>query len=289
LADEALLIIFSLSGSMSKGHRILVACCAQIARHYLRKSIQYPKREGKRAYSKQVPQQSSAEDPPAQSKPKKRSKITQAPAPIIVSDSDKDSIGLVSCGSYEVLTPPLAYDPHALDFDLMISRLQSFRQQYGQEDIPPDYGALALGPWLAAMKTQARAGKLPDDQTQRLINAGIVLIHGESQIWLECFWELRDFMVRFGHSQVSELDNPSLAAWATVQRRRYSLGKLSETRKIRLQNIGFEFEGTSRNSESASASNSPLVPKQTIGIEKDDLDACELQVDLLAAAASWVA
>jgi Helicase associated domain len=245
-------------------------------------SIQYPKREGKRSYSKQVPQQSSVKDPPAQSKPKKRSKIT---APVIVSDSDKDSISLVSCRSYEVLTPPLAYDPHELDFDLMMTRLQSFQQQYGQDEVPPDYSALALGPWLVAMKTQARVGQLPNDQVQRLIDAGIVMIHGESQIWLECFWELRDFVMRFGHSQVSELDNPSLAAWAAVQRRRYSLGKLSETRKIRLQNIGFEFGGPSCISESASNSH---FSKHTSGIEKDDLKACELRVDLLAAAAAWL-
>jgi Helicase associated domain len=241
------------------------------------------RRNGK---STEVPQQSSADDLPSQSKRQKRSKKSHELSPVTVSDSDKDSVSLLKGGNYESLTPPLAYDPLELDFDLMIARLQSFRRQYGHEEIPPDYKAFSLGPWMVAMKAQARAGQLPDDQAQRLIDAGIVLIQGESQIWLECFWELRDFMMRFGHSQVSELDNPALSAWAAIQRRRDRIGKLSEARKKRLQKIGFQLEGSVCTVESPSSS---PRPRHTSGMENEDMEASELEVDLLAAATSWVA
>jgi Helicase associated domain len=251
-------------------------------------SIQYPRQQNKRmTESKQVPRQSSAENLPSQSKPpKKRSKKSQDPAAAIVSDSDKDSTSLVRSGSYEMVTPPLAYDPNELDFDLMMSRLQCFRRQYGEEELPPDFSALSLGPWMVAMKTQARAGQLPDDRARRLVDAGIVLINGESQVWLEFFWDLRDYIVRYGHSWVSVLDNPALAAWATAQRRRFRLGKLSEARKASLQKIGFELDGSAcTGSESASCQ----TPKNMSTALNNDMEAFEIEVDLLAAARWWSA
>ncbi|CAB9509844.1 helicase [Seminavis robusta] len=258
------------------------------------------KKSSKRKSSKVLPSQKEIAPTDTINPPTKRAKKSPSTstantmttvAPVIVSDSDNHSIA-----SREDTTTPLQYNPGELDFDLMYRRLQIFQHQYGKHvDIPPDYSSLSLGPWLAAMKQQARAGQLPEDKARKLQDAGIVLVEGENQIWEERFGDLCDYVSRHGHAQVSQKEYPELAAWVSAQRRRFLQKRLSEPRRIQLQNIGFELHVSAsgltgieeKSMMDGSGGGADAMP--TAG-KKDAMDSCSnLEVDVFAAAVSWTA
>jgi hypothetical protein len=75
-----------------------------------------------------------------------------------------------------------------------------------------------------------------------------------ASIWGECFQQLREFNVQFGHCRVPRqyAANPKLGSWVSLQRSNYRLyedGKpspMTEERIRALESVGFDW-GTGKN------------------------------------------
>jgi hypothetical protein len=64
--------------------------------------------------------------------------------------------------------------------------------------------------------------------------------------WEDWFAVLADFFRIHGHCSVSKVTNLPLAKWIVRQRRRYRMGRLSESQKRMLDNIGFRWDASVR-------------------------------------------
>lgn len=191
----------------------------------------------------------------------------------VVSDSDTDN-SITSIG-------PLEANPTLLDMDIMINHVERFREKTGHANIPENYRPHHLGPWVAAMRNEARAGKLTLVQGKKLLEAGVI-IRGKEEIWQDQYDKLREFGTEHGHFQVSKSDDQELAVWTSSQREQYRKRTLRKDRKELLDKISFDFDYQKPPAH---------LVMETESEPRDAMEVTSLEgtFSLLAAAAAWVA
>ena len=208
------------------------------------------------------------------------------PTPEIVSDDTDKENSLPPITNIEVIA--LSTDYKKETFETMFRRLVDFQREYGHVSIPSTYTSLGLGPWIAAMKQQAREGILKDDKASKLRTVGVI-VQGEDEIWMEQFYNLRSYIQQHGHSFVSTLDDPGLAVWTASQRFLYRQKRLLPDRKARLDAIRFQFQTpeprpgvhfVSSDEESKSST-------KRNDCDGDDVDLHTLEGGIFAAACMW--
>lgn len=201
-----------------------------------------------------------------------------------ISRKRRSSIVSIGSDTDSVEANPLDSNPTLLDFDVMVKHLEDYKEAKGHCDVPESYKAHRLGSWLAAMRSQGRAGMLPRPQFKKLSEIGAIT-RGTEEIWRDHYERLRAFGLEYGHYQVSPMDDPDLANWTSSQRSLYRQDKLREDRKALLEKIDFDFDyqrppadfifqQVHGNSGKADVGTTPVIPSG---------------FSLLQAAAAWVA
>ena len=129
--------------------------------------------------------------------------------------------------------------------------LVAYNQEHGNSQVPAGYktaDGFQLGRWVKTQRCAESAGKLSEEQTQRL--KSLYFVWGQrsmsfEQRWERGFEELVAFNQEHGNSQVpagyKTAGGFGLGRWVKTQRDAKSAGKLSEERTRRLNSLDFEW------------------------------------------------
>jgi len=114
-----------------------------------------------------------------------------------------------------------------------------------------------LGAWVKEQRSLNNAGKLQEERKQKLISIGFIFDGAEAKrireqaegkpasSWEDKFALLEKFKEQHGHTCVPlQRHDPGLGCWVREQRSLYNSGKLQESRKERLESLGFIFDGS---------------------------------------------
>ncbi|MCM1508408.1 MAG: Helicase associated domain protein [Ruminococcus flavefaciens] len=128
-------------------------------------------------------------------------------------------------------------------YETGISHLADYIQKNHTTEIPTAFiceDGYRLGSWIVNCRTKYRAGKMPEEYSERLQKLGVTL--EKLDPWETHFEELKQFIevhqtTTVPISYVTE-NGFKLNGWLADQRKRYKQGKLSEERAERLRSIG---------------------------------------------------
>ncbi len=121
--------------------------------------------------------------------------------------------------------------------------LRAYRQRFGHCNVPKDWRKNPqLGAWTSKQRASYLRGGMEPERARRLEELGFDW-HCRAHKWEKRFAELQDFHRRFGHCNVPHKweENSQLATWAYKQRAKHLAGRLSEDRRMRLSELGFEW------------------------------------------------
>lgn len=122
------------------------------------------------------------------------------------------------------------------------SELLAYKATQGNIDVPARY-TNGLGSWLSSQKKKIRDGKLPEEQIDKLREAGISAKYKiRLTDWADRFKELCNFKLEYGHVNVPRDFASGLGTWAGTQRAIEKSGKLSAEKKHKLDEIGFAWD-----------------------------------------------
>ncbi|KAL7523091.1 hypothetical protein ACHAXR_000020, partial [Thalassiosira sp. AJA248-18] len=115
-----------------------------------------------------------------------------------------------------------------------------YEQEHGDCLVPKHYSEdPKLGNWVQRQRAIYKAGELPDDRKERLVNIGFVF-NAHDSLWEEQFAALVRYKQKHGDCMVPNLysEDPKLGRWVNTQRVAAKAGELPDDRKERLVNIG---------------------------------------------------
>jgi hypothetical protein len=124
-----------------------------------------------------------------------------------------------------------------------IEELRLYVQEHGHADVPCDYPG-GLGQWMTLQRHRWRRGLLPTE-TFRALSALDFAYDSYDAKWKHRFQQLAAFHSKHGHCRVPYNDPevpPGLYTWLLVQRQRRRQGRLEDTRRRRLDGLGFDWE-----------------------------------------------
>jgi hypothetical protein len=129
----------------------------------------------------------------------------------------------------------------------MFEQLLSFRREQGAAEIPADGSGRALRQWLNGQRRRQRAGRLSPDLALRLEQAGVCWNNLDRR-WEDGYRELVAHRQRHGDCKVDMTgkQNRRLARWVSAQRTAKKSGRLSATRILRLESLGFLWSAAPR-------------------------------------------
>lgn len=118
-----------------------------------------------------------------------------------------------------------------------------FRKTFCREPrLDEPYGGISLGKWVARQKLALKNGSLSDDKIQKLLVVGFIF---DPQV---VFWQKNyELYIAFKqeHGRDPKPDESyqgcNLGLWVAFQRKAFYSGTLSEERKQKLLDAGFEF------------------------------------------------
>ena len=101
----------------------------------------------------------------------------------------------------------------------------------------------SLGNWVSDQRKPVIKGKLSKERVNRLTAIGFDW-NLRASVWEERFHALEQYKDKHGNCNVPRgwPNNPNLAAWVAVQRKRKIIGKISTERVTRLTTIGFNWD-----------------------------------------------
>jgi len=140
-------------------------------------------------------------------------------------------------------------DPEAR-WNEMLAALVAYKKTHGECVVPEGHPHTAqLNRWVKGQREAGHHGRLREDRRQRLDALGFVWdaskVRHERQ-WERRFADLLEFKRRFGHCCVPKgfSEDPALGRWVYSQRRFRQQGKLNPRCVQRLNEIGFQWEGS---------------------------------------------
>ena len=134
-------------------------------------------------------------------------------------------------------------------WERMLGKLVRFHRRFGHCRVPVVWeGTRTLSGWVKRQRRLKQLGELSQARWRRLKALGLEWKTGGSldPRWEHSFTVMREFRRRFGHCRVPPewAENVLLSRWVGKMRRRYRLGRLSEEKVSRLNEIGFLWDVT---------------------------------------------
>lgn len=128
-------------------------------------------------------------------------------------------------------------------WDSMFALMMQYKARNGHCNVPAKHieNGKKLGAWLDKHKQDKRNGKLDPAMQETFEAAGVQWELLEAQ-WEQYYLLLLQFVEREGHADVlqkHEEEGQKLGIWVSTQRSEYKKGKLSASRRERLERIGF--------------------------------------------------
>jgi len=129
--------------------------------------------------------------------------------------------------------------------------LEAFKEKHGHTCVPKQEAE--LGWWVQQCRQLYNSGKLAEDKRERLEVIGFVFDGAEAKRVRDSFhgkpigtWEdklelLKAFKEQNGHTLVAQR-HPSLGFWVKEQRMAHSRGRLTEERRLKLDELGFSWQ-----------------------------------------------
>jgi len=126
-------------------------------------------------------------------------------------------------------------------WEVMFQQLVEFKEVHGHCDIHAHYlENKQLGIWVSTQRYAQKKGAISEERVRRLNEIGFVW-NLVDEFWEENFAELLKYQKVHGHCRVPKRfpENPQLGTWSQHQRQNRRLGRLSEERIKRLDEVGF--------------------------------------------------
>ena len=132
--------------------------------------------------------------------------------------------------------------------DDQYKKLHTFQKQHNHCNVPRELEEdKSLGMWVNAQRKMQKNKLLREDRRKRLDEIGFTwafngILDGQ---WEEKFRDLVAYQKKEGHTRVTSLgSNMSLYTWTGRQRVAYANGKLENSRRQQLDDIGFSWTTT---------------------------------------------
>jgi hypothetical protein len=133
------------------------------------------------------------------------------------------------------------WNPIEVALEVQFSALEDYQYRFGNCNVPATWEEdPSLGAWVTTRRTDYRAGRLPDEQVQRLNKMGFDWDPFKT-VWETRFAELKAYQEKHGHCRFP-VENSVLGKWVSHQRDDYKTNKLSAERIRRLEEISFEWD-----------------------------------------------
>mmetsp|Transcript_12747 Transcript_12747/g.16644 ORF Transcript_12747/g.16644 Transcript_12747/m.16644 type:complete len:487 (-) Transcript_12747:65-1525(-) len=133
------------------------------------------------------------------------------------------------------------YSTHKEAWEQRYSELITFQEEYGHCDVPVKYVPNPkLANWVQRQRRLYRKGQLKEYRLCKLNEVGIVW-DVQSMQWNQCYEELLLFREKYGHCDVPQ-SYKKLGRWVMGQRRQKRIGKLSQSRLTKLNEVGMFWE-----------------------------------------------
>jgi superfamily II DNA or RNA helicase len=133
-------------------------------------------------------------------------------------------------------------DSIGVSWDEMFGRLLSFRARHGDCLVSESYGDGSLATWCEKNRAKKKAGTLKPERERALTEIGFDWDPRENT-WQELYARLVKYREAHGDCCVPRgYEDKQLRNWVYEQRTKYASGKLSETRKEKLDAIEFVFD-----------------------------------------------
>jgi superfamily II DNA or RNA helicase len=126
------------------------------------------------------------------------------------------------------------------DWDDRFNELLSYKTENGNLDVPRNWPK-GLGIWVGNQKTFLRDGKLSSERKDKLYSVGFELDTLESR-WDSRFSELLEYKAKHGVVDVPHIWPTGLGQWVTNQKAFARAGKMSDDRRLKLDEIGISWE-----------------------------------------------
>ena len=129
-------------------------------------------------------------------------------------------------------------------------KLLDYKKEHGNVMVPYAYKTsdrFGLGRWGTAQRRMQKLGRLSQDKKHRLERAGFAWDTRDTQhSWEQSFQKLLAYKKERGNVMVPQRyktsDRFGLGRWVTNQRRMQKLGRLSQDKKHRLEQVGFAWD-----------------------------------------------
>lgn len=120
-------------------------------------------------------------------------------------------------------------------------RLVSFQQKHGHCRVPTKHEKLVS--WIERQRIARKKQLLPEEREKRLEEVGFIWSSDniKKKSWEDKYRQLKAFRLKHGHSfvPVNYKENKPLGTWVASQRWLEAKGKLSATKKKKLDQLGF--------------------------------------------------
>lgn len=131
------------------------------------------------------------------------------------------------------------------EWDLMYSLLQEYKKEFGHCRVPSDYiyKNENLGGWVYNQRANAKNHKDGKKRIEQLNDIGFVWSEREIK-WNIMYDCLQEYKNKYGDLNVPKdymFDSTNLFCWIKEQRKSYKIGRISEERIEKLNNIGFQW------------------------------------------------
>ena len=133
------------------------------------------------------------------------------------------------------------YSTHKEAWEKRYSELITFQEEHGHCNVPVRYVPNPkLANWVQRQRRLYRKGQLKEYRLCKLNEVGIVW-DVQSMQWNQCYEELLLFQQKYGHCDVPQ-SYKKLGRWVMGQRRQKRIGKLSQSRLTKLNEVGMFWE-----------------------------------------------
>jgi hypothetical protein len=136
------------------------------------------------------------------------------------------------------------WDPLESAWDDMFTGLERYKERFGHCNVPRGWiENPALATWVLTQRQRHGGRRLSAEQRARLDALGFDWNPLEAT-WDNMLTELECFKERFGHCNVPRgwIENPRLEKWVSRQRSLQTAGRLSPSRKARLDKLEFDWD-----------------------------------------------
>jgi hypothetical protein len=158
------------------------------------------------------------------------------------------------------------WEPFSAQWAVMLSRLRTYNAEHGNSRVPSKWpNDPQLASWVGTQRMRKTQGRLSIERIAKLEAVGFEWSPGRGgghpgrEAWEQMFTQLQAFYATHQHSNVPQIfpSNQKLGWWVTTQRRKFRKRKPTETEVTRLNELGFQWEVSSKGGRPRAQSPAP--------------------------------